>query len=159
MDWLVRRFVKASLAWFGLGITLGAAMAVHPPLLAYRLAHVHMNLLGFVTMMIYGVAYHVIPRFTGHSLYSRRLAGAHWWIANAGLALMVAGFAIAPHTGRAPRQLLGPGAALSAAGGLAFIVNLWITIDRNEVRPATARRDGADHSVALARAGRPAASG
>ena len=31
-------------------------------------SHMHMVLLGFVTMMIYGVAYHVIPRFTGHAL-------------------------------------------------------------------------------------------
>jgi len=159
MEWFVKAFVKASLAWLSLGVTLGVAMAAHPAWTVYRPAHAHMVLLGFVTMMIYGVAYHVIPRFTGHSLYSRRLAGTHWWISNAGLALMAAGFAVAPHAGRASRPLLGVGAALSAAGGLAFIVNLWITIDREDVRPATARRDGADHSVALARAGRPAASG
>lgn len=30
MDWFVRRFIKAALVWFGLGVTLGVAMAVHP---------------------------------------------------------------------------------------------------------------------------------
>lgn len=32
MDWFVKRFVKASLVWFGLGITLGALMTVRPAL-------------------------------------------------------------------------------------------------------------------------------
>jgi cbb3-type cytochrome oxidase subunit 1 len=153
MDWFVRRFVKASLVWFGLGITLGAAMAVEPALLRYRLAHMHMNLLGFVTMMIYGVAYHVIPRFTGHPLYSRRLAGAHWWIANAGLALMVVGFVLAPHIGAEARWVLGAGGALSATGGFAFILNLWRTIDgptRRET-PVPAPATPAERLLAIAR--------
>ena len=76
MEWFVKAFLKASLAWLALGVTLGVAMAVHPAWTVYRLPHVHVLLLGFVTMMIYGVAYHVIPRFTGAPLYSRRLAGA-----------------------------------------------------------------------------------
>jgi len=61
MEWFVRAFLKASLAWLAMGVTLGVAMAAYPPWTVYRLAHVHMVLLGFVTMMIYGVAYHVIP--------------------------------------------------------------------------------------------------
>ena len=56
----VKGFLKASLAWLTLGVTLGVAMAVHPLWTIYRMAHVHMNLLGFVTMMIYGVGYHVV---------------------------------------------------------------------------------------------------
>ncbi len=139
MDWFVERFIKASLVWFGLGISLGAAMAVRPALGAYRLAHMHMNLLGFVTMMIFGVAYHVIPRFTGHPLYSRRLAGVHWWISNVGLAMLVMGFALAPHIGAARIPIMALGATLSASGGFAFIVNLWRTIDGAAVpKPAIA---------------------
>ena len=93
MEWFVRAFIKASLAWLGLGVTLGVAMAAQPAWIVYRPAHVHMNLLGFVTMMIYGVAYHVLPRFSGHPLHRRGLAGAHWVLANLGLATMVAGSA------------------------------------------------------------------
>ena len=52
MDWFVRRFMKSALAWLGLGVTLGVAMAAHPFWTIYRPAHMHMNLLGFVTMMI-----------------------------------------------------------------------------------------------------------
>ena len=66
MDWFAKAFIKAALVWLGLGVTLGVVMAVSPAAAVYRTAHLHMNLLGFVSMMIYGVAYHVIPRFTGN---------------------------------------------------------------------------------------------
>jgi cbb3-type cytochrome oxidase subunit 1 len=129
MDWFVRRFIKAALVWLGLGVTMGVAMAVHPMWIIYRPAHVHMNLLGFVTMMIYGVAYYVVPRFFGHSLYSKRLAGAHWWLSNIGLGVMVVGFIMAPHFGQRSVPILGAGGTLSALGAFAFIFNVWRTID------------------------------
>ena len=48
-----------------LGVTVGTAMAVHLEWTVYHPVHMHMMLLGFGTMMIYGVAYHVLPRFVG----------------------------------------------------------------------------------------------
>ena len=129
MDWFVRRFIKSALAWLGLGVTLGVAMAVHPLWIIYRPAHVHMNLLGFVTMMIFGVGYYVLPRFFGHPLHSKRLAGAHWWLSNAGLALMVVGFFMAPHLGAGSIPVLATGGVLSTLGAFAFIFNIWRTID------------------------------
>lgn len=129
MDWFVKRFLQAALVWLGLGVTMGMAMAVFPDLIIYRPAHAHLNLLGFVTMMIYGVAYHVIPRFFGHPLRNRGLAGAHWWISNSGLVLMVVGFFLTPHSGAEARWVLGAGGVLSAGGAFAFIVNIWRTMD------------------------------
>ena len=52
MEWFVRWFIRSALVWFGLGVTLGLCMAAHPAWIIYRPAHVHMNLVGFVTMMI-----------------------------------------------------------------------------------------------------------
>ncbi|HVT37991.1 MAG TPA: cbb3-type cytochrome c oxidase subunit I, partial [Gemmatimonadaceae bacterium] len=92
MAWYVRAFLKASVTWLTLGVLAGIAMAVHPVWIVYRAVHVHMLLLGFVTMMISGVGYHVIPRFAGSPLYSERAAKWHWWMANAGLAVMIVGF-------------------------------------------------------------------
>ncbi len=129
MEWFVKAFLKSALAWLALGAVLGLAMILHPAWLVYRPAHLHMNLLGFVAMMISGVAYHVIPRFTGHALASRRAAGAHFWLANAGLVVMVVGF-ILQGSGRAAWQVvLGAGGTGSAAGILLFIVTMWRTID------------------------------
>jgi cbb3-type cytochrome oxidase subunit 1 len=111
-------------------------MAAHPLWIIYRPAHVHMNLLGFVTMMIYGVGYHVIPRFFGHPLSSRTLGGVHWWLSNAGLALMVLGFFMAPHFGTRSVPVVATGGTLSALGAFTFIYNIWRTIDG----PAALRR-------------------
>ena len=128
MDWFVRAFLRASLAWLALGVTLGVAMAVHPAWLLYRPAHLHMNLIGFVTMMIFGVAYHVVPRFTGRSLHSRALAGAQFWMCNAGLAAMVAGFVIRPHLPAPGTMALVAGGTLEAIGAYAFAYNVWRTL-------------------------------
>jgi cbb3-type cytochrome oxidase subunit 1 len=140
MTWFVRAFLKASLAWLALGVSAGVAMAAHPVWTVYRLAHVHMLLLGFVAMMIFGVAYHVIPRFVGFSLHRPALAGVHWWLANVGLLFMAAGFVVrvlAPTVGTA---VLAAGGALSALGAYLFVYLLWRTIDGpSQMRVAAAR--------------------
>src|SRR5574340_522645 len=128
MDRISTAFVKAALVWLGLGVALGVCMAVDPALIIYRPAHVHMNLLGFVTMFIFGIAYHVIPRFTGHLLHSTRLAAANWWCSNVGLALMVAGFGALPHWSSWGRWTLAGGGTLAALGAYAFIYNIWRTV-------------------------------
>ena len=125
----VRRFIRSSLFWLGVGVVLGVWMAAWPAAVQYRPAHMHANLLGFVSMMIFGVAYHVIPRFTGAPLRSEPLALAHVWIANGGLALMVAGWIARAHALGAWRSLLVAGGLLSATGAFLFIYNIWRTLD------------------------------
>jgi cbb3-type cytochrome oxidase subunit 1 len=144
MEWFVRAFLKASLAWLAAGVTLGVAMAVHPAWVAYRPAHLHMVLLGFVTMMIYGVAYHVIPRFAGHALASRRAAGVHWWLSNVGLAMMATGFVLRVHVGSAATPILGLGGVLAALGAYTFVVLIWRTVDGPKRLQAAARRSAQD---------------
>ena len=153
MDWFVKAFLKSSLAWLGAGVTLGLAMAMHPAWAVYRTAHLHMNLLGFVGMMIFGVAYHVIPRFTGHPLHSHRLAGVQWWLANIGLLLFVAGFVMLPHTmfGTPARIVVASGGAFSAAAAYLFVYNIWRTIDVSRVARAVPRPDAAPAAVPLQR--------
>ena len=153
MDWFVKAFLKASLGWLAAGVSLGLAMAIHPAWAVYRTAHLHMNLLGFVGMMIFGVAYHVIPRFTGHPLHSHRLAGVQWWLANVGLALFVAGFVMLPHTmfGTTARLVVAGGGALSAAAAYIFVYNIWRTIDGAAAGRAAPRAAVAPPSVPLQR--------
>jgi heme/copper-type cytochrome/quinol oxidase subunit 1 len=129
MEPFVRRFIRSSLLWLALGVVLGTLMAFIPfRAMAFRPAHVHANLLGFVSMMIYGVAYHVIPRFGGRPLFSRAAARAHLWIANLGLAGLVGGWLVVPwHAGGL--LAVRAGALLAAVGALLFVVNLWKTLD------------------------------
>jgi cbb3-type cytochrome oxidase subunit 1 len=129
MDWFVKAFLRSSVAWLAAGVTLGVAMGVHAPWSIYRTAHLHMLLLGFVAQMIFGVAYHVIPRFTGNPLRSPRAAGAHWWVTNIGLAAMVAGFALRARGNPASAAWLGVGGTLAAVGAYIFGYVVWRTLD------------------------------
>jgi heme/copper-type cytochrome/quinol oxidase subunit 1 len=127
LEAFVLRFIRSSLVWLAVGVVLGVGIAIWPRLLLYRAAHMHANLLGFVSMMIFGVAYHVLPRFVGRPLHSRRLAVVHLWVANAGLALLVGGWMLRPHLAGGTYVLHG-GALVSATGAFFFIYNIWRTL-------------------------------
>jgi cytochrome c oxidase cbb3-type subunit 1 len=135
MEPFVRNFIRSSLIWLGVGVLIGLSMAFFPArALVYRPAHVHANLLGFVSMMIFGVAYHVMPRFTGNPLHSRPLARVHLWTANLGLALLVGGWITRVRFAREGATLVEIGAALSAVAMSFFIYNLWRTLGSDPAR-------------------------
>ena len=111
-------------------------MAMAPSLAAYRTAHLHMLLLGFVTMMIAGVAYHVFPRFAATPLHSAAMARVHFVVANAGLLFMVTGFVVRVHRYDLGVLLLAAGGTLSAVGAYLLAFNLWRTLDRAAIPPS-----------------------
>lgn len=129
MDWFVRAFLKSSLVWLSLAVLLALTMAFVPSLTAYRTAHLHMALLGFVAQMIYGVALHVIPRFFGQPLVMRRAAEIQFWAAQSGLAALATGFILRVHGVGSAGALIAAGGTLSAIGAGCFVVNIWRTID------------------------------
>jgi cbb3-type cytochrome oxidase subunit 1 len=59
-----------------------------------KFVHSHLNLLGWVSMMIYGVGYHILPRFMGRPLYSLKMGEAQFWLANIGLVFMLLFFVL-----------------------------------------------------------------
>lgn len=134
MDWFVKAFIRASLAWFAVGILFGLAMAAHPPWVVYRPAHAHMTVVGFLTMMVFGVGYQLLPRLFGHALFSRALAVTHWWLANLGLAGMVVGFMLAPHVGPRSAPVTATGGLMFALGALGFVYNMWRTFNLADAR-------------------------
>jgi heme/copper-type cytochrome/quinol oxidase subunit 1 len=154
MEAFVRNFIRSSLVWLGVGVLLGVSMAWWPAdHLIYRPAHAHANLLGFVSMMIFGVAYHVIPRFSGAALRSRTLAAIHLWLANLGLTGLVVGWSLRPWAGAAGATLIHVGAGLSAAGTFLFIYNIWRTLGAAPSVVRTAHP--ADRGVAARRTASP----
>jgi len=119
-----RLFVALALVYGLAGGLLALAHLAAPQLVPGDVtrAHAHLMLLGLVLMTIYGIGLHVLPRFGGYRLRSERLAWAQFWLANAGLPLMVAGWlALLP-------QLVALGGALSVAAMLAFGVNVVFTV-------------------------------
>ena len=69
MDNYPRLFIRAGLLYALLGAALGVTMAIDPSLsVRLRFVHIHINLIGFMAMMIAGVAFHVLPRFSARKL-------------------------------------------------------------------------------------------
>lgn len=60
-----------------------------------RLAHLHLNLMGFVTLTIVGTMHNLFPTVAGSRLYSDRLAIAAFVALPLGVASLVSGFIIA----------------------------------------------------------------
>ncbi len=119
MDRDTKSFILASLAWLLIGVTLGVIMTLQLGNYALlRFAHLHLLLLGFMAMMVYGVGYFILPRFNGTTLRWPRLVGVHFWISNLGLLGLVFG-------ALEFRPLF---AVISALGVLLFVLNLGATL-------------------------------
>src|SRR3989304_7971324 len=83
MDKYAKMFVKASLIYLAIGTVLGVLMVLWPDSRFFiTRVHVHILLLGFIAMMIYGVGYHILPRFMGRPVYSQRLGNIQVWLSN-----------------------------------------------------------------------------
>ena len=134
MEWFIKAFIRASLLWFAAGIALGVAIAVYPQWIIYRPAHAHMVVVGFLTMLVFGVGYQLLPRLFGHPLHSRRLAVAHLFCANVGLAGLVVGFLLQPYGGASSRWFMATGGSVFALGVVFWVYNLWRTFDAADAR-------------------------
>jgi uncharacterized protein involved in response to NO len=100
---LVRRFLKTAIAFLGVGLAIGAWMMVRRELLGryptpYEVsAHTHAIVVGFVMMMILGVALWLFPRpEKGDARYDPRAAEAAYWLVTLGTAGRVLGELLRP---------------------------------------------------------------
>lgn len=89
MDRFVKNFILMSIVYLAIASILGICMIGRPSLLSFKFVHSHLMLLGWVSMMIYGVGYHILPKFAGRFLKSRKMGEVQFWLANAGLVGML----------------------------------------------------------------------
>lgn len=121
---LARRFLRHSVIYVLVGISIGIFMAAGHN---YTLtpAHAHLNLLGYVSMAIYGLFYRVYPAAAGD-----RLANWHFWISNIGVVGLIG--ALIP-------LLLGIAAAEKFTAAFSFVVLLGMILFAVIVFRATGR--------------------
>lgn len=81
------KFVKISVVYFAIGVILGMYMSMAHDY-ALKGVHVHINLLGWASLALSGIIYHIFPRTGRHVL-----AKWHFWCMNIGLPLMMIGLA------------------------------------------------------------------
>jgi heme/copper-type cytochrome/quinol oxidase subunit 1 len=118
--------VRASLVYMGIGFLFGALILANKGIpfspWSWRLLNPHIELMifGWTMQLVMGVAFWILPRFTGQQRYGKTILG--WWsfaLLNAGVVLMALGgwFAlIAP---------LLAGRLLTLAAVIVFAVLMW----------------------------------
>jgi hypothetical protein len=112
MDRFVRNFILVSIAYLAAASLLGLGMLWNQSLMELKFVHSHLNMLGWVSMMIYGVGYHVLPRFSGRPLRYPTMGEVQFWTANIGLVGMLLFYSLGVYT---PSQLYHVLAALFGA--------------------------------------------
>src|SRR4030043_633202 len=129
MDKYAKAFIKSSLIYLGVGTILGLLMIFWTDArFTMTRIHVHILLLGFMAMMIYGVGYHILPRFMGRPIYSHRLGNIQVWVANITLIGLSVSWILEVSQGGIWHNfaiLFGIGQGISI---FLFIINLWMSM-------------------------------
>lgn len=139
MHSLVRRFLKTAIVFLAIGLGLGLWMMIARELElrfpgTYLVsAHTHAILVGFVMMMIFGVALWLFPRPSKEDTrYTPRAAEAAYWLVTLGTAGRIAGELARPYTDaigvRVATLIAG---VLQVAGIAVFFYTMW-----SRIRPA-----------------------
>ncbi|MBI4635777.1 MAG: hypothetical protein HY727_05455 [Candidatus Rokubacteria bacterium] len=130
---LIRRYIKTSFVFLVAGLLLGGYILVgefllgrYPPRL-WVTAHVHLLLVGFVLMLVMGVATWMFPRpAKDERRYRPELAEAVYWVMSLATGLRAvaevgAGLSTAP----ALRVLVAVGGLGQLLGAALFVANMW----------------------------------
>lgn len=133
MHSLVRRYIKTAIAFLVLGLAIGTRILIRreiylrPPDLYEVSAHTHAILVGFVMMMILGVALWLFPRAErGEQQYDPRLAATAYWLLTIGTASRVASeLARAASAALWLRSIVVTGGLVQFAGIALFFFTMW----------------------------------
>ena len=105
-------YLLAAGAWLLVHGTLAAAGVLRP-------VGLHLFFAGFVAFLIFGLAGHMLPRFTGHPIRAGGWAWAQFGLAHAGLAVFLAGWLAGSRS-----LIIAGGAGLWLAFAL-FAARMW----------------------------------
>ncbi|HSE04708.1 MAG TPA: hypothetical protein VLK35_11200 [Methylomirabilota bacterium] len=130
---LIRRYIKTSFVFLVAGLLLGAHIVIaqfvfdtFPPRLLVT-AHAHLLLVGFMLMMVMGVATWMFPRpARDDTRYRPELAEAVYWVMTVATALRAgAEIAVALAGLLGLRWVIAVGGVGQLAGTALFVLNMW----------------------------------
>lgn len=117
--------IRAALLYLGTGITFGALMLWNKGIMfepsVWRLLapHVELVVFGWIVQLVMGVAFWIMPRFTGENRYGNvRLAWASFILFNAGILLVSLGYF-------AGTGWLALGRVLEVVAIIAYVVHIY----------------------------------
>ena len=115
------RCIRSAFIYLGVGIGLGVLFAFDRPTGGLlRPVHAEANLWGFVTLLISGMAYHMVPRFMGRPLPAPQLSEWQSWLAIGGIGITIIGWVALIYRWPAARLLLVLGGTIQVLAVLLF---------------------------------------
>ena len=140
---LIRRYIKTSFAFLLAGLLLGAYVIVgqfvfgaYPPRL-FITAHVHLLLVGFMLMIVMGVATWMFPRpARDDARYRPELAEAVYWTMTLATAVRTLAELFASYSpSPALRIAIAAGGLGQVAGTILFVLNMWTRVRMPVITP------------------------
>lgn len=113
------RFLRLAVVYFLLGVTLGIVMAGSHDY-TYRPVHAHLNLLGWVSMALFGLWYRSAPLAA-----ETRLAKTHFWLHNSALPVQMVTLILFLGGNTAAEPVLAAASVVMGIGLICFAINLW----------------------------------
>jgi cbb3-type cytochrome oxidase subunit 1 len=106
-----KTYLKVATVYFTIGVLAGLIMGIIHDF-RFTSVHAHVNLLGWVTMALFGIIYHFYPKAA-----NSKLAKTQFWLHNIGVPVMLGGIAL---------QIVGVSAALAPTiiGSIAVVVGV-----------------------------------
>ncbi len=120
-----KAYLKIAVVYFTIGVLAGLTMGIIHDF-RFSSVHAHVNLLGWVSMALFGVIYHLYPNAA-----NSKLAKTQFWLHNIGVPVMLGGIAL---------QILGVSAALPPTiigsiivviGVILFTINVFKHVGKN----------------------------
>lgn len=117
------KFLKIAAIYFLIGMLLGTYMLMSHQL-QYAPSHTHINLLGWASLALAGIIYHLFPIAA-----ESKLTKVHFWLQNIGLLITIFSLIILENGYMIVEPIIITiGAALTSLGVLLFVINVLVNV-------------------------------
>jgi hypothetical protein len=130
---MTARLIKLAAIYLVLGMTLGIGMGLAEDH-TLRGVHAHMNLLGWATLALAALVFHIFPQ-----LAATRLATAWFWLYNLALPLSLVGLGFVLYGDLRFEMVRNIGFTAVWLGGVLFAANILINLRERAVSGVAAR--------------------
>lgn len=114
-----KAYLKIAVVYFTIGVLAGLTMGIIHDF-RFTSVHAHVNLLGWVSMALFGLIYHFYPNAA-----NSKLAKTQFWLHNIGVPVMIGGITlqILGVSGALPPTIIG--SIVVVVGVILFMVNVF----------------------------------
>jgi hypothetical protein len=119
---MATRLLKIAVAYMMIGVTTGLVMGLTHRF-QYAPVHAHLNLLGWASLGLASLIYHLYPHAA-----KTWLARCHFWLHNLGLPVFMLGLFALLSGDAAAQPVVGIGATVTYLGVLSFVINVMRTV-------------------------------